>query len=165
MTIEQTLVFIKPDGVERGLVGEILQRFERVGLTIIGMKMVWADADHAKKHYSAHVEKSFYPPVEKYVTSGPVVAFVLEGPSAVALVRKMVGSTEPHSAAPGTIRGDYAHLTYGYVDAEDADEDRTLKNVIHASGELDEAKEEIKLWFQPEELHSYQLVHHKHTRG
>ena len=164
MTIEQTLVFVKPDGVERGIVGEIITRFERVGLTIIGMKMVWADADHAKKHYSAHVEKPFYPPVEKYVTSGPVVAFVLEGPSAVKVVRKMVGSTEPHSAAPGTIRGDYAHLTYDYVDNGD-NKDLSLRNIIHASGELDEAKEEIKLWFTPKELHSYSLVHHKHTRG
>lgn len=164
MTVERTLVFVKPDGVERGLVGEIISRFEKVGLTIVGMKMVWADANHTKKHYSAHVDKSFYPPVEKYVTSGPVVAFVLEGPSAVKLVRKMVGSTEPHSAAPGTIRGDYAHLTFSYVDDGDHS-DLSLRNIIHASGEIDEAEEEIKLWFLPEELHSYTVVHHKHTRG
>jgi nucleoside-diphosphate kinase len=96
--IEQSLVFIKPDGVERSLVGEIITRFEKVGLTIVGLKMVWIDEDHAKKHYSAHVDKPFYPPVEKYVTSGPVVAMVLEGIGAVSLVRKMVGSTEPAKA-------------------------------------------------------------------
>lgn len=160
--MEQSLIFVKPDGVERGLVGEIISRFEKAGLTIAGMKMVWIDKDHAKKHYSAHVGKSFYPPVENYVTSGPIVVAVLEGPGAVAVVRKMVGSTEPHSALPGTIRGDFAHMTYSHADGEASH--LGLRNVIHASGNLEEAKEEIKLWFKDNELHSYSLVHHKHTR-
>ncbi len=164
MTLERTLVFIKPDGVERGLVGEILTRFERVGLTIVGMKMVWVDQDHTKKHYQAHVDKPFYLPIEEFITSGPVVAFVLEGHAAVALVRKMVGGTEPHSAAPGTIRGDYAHMNYAFADSDEG-KSLGLRNVIHASGEKDEADKEIELWFTPEELHSYQLVHHKHMRG
>lgn len=163
MTEERSLVFVKPDGVERGIVGEIISRFERVGLVIVGMKMVWISKDHAKKHYAAHVDKPFYPPVENYVTSGPVVAFVLEGHNAVALVRKLVGSTEPNTSAPGTIRGDYAHMTYAFSDGEGSH--LGLRNVIHASGNLEEAKEEINLWFTPEELHSYELVHHKHMRG
>jgi len=158
--IEQSLVFIKPDGVERSLVGEIITRFEKVGLTIVGLKMVWIDEDHAKKHYSAHVDKPFYPPVEKYVTSGPVVAMVLEGIGAVSLVRKMVGSTEPHGAQPGTIRGDYAHVNYAYADETGLG----LKNIIHASGSLEEAEKEVSLWFSPEEIHSYETVHEKHIR-
>ena len=163
MTEERSLVFVKPDGVERGLVGEIISRFERVGLLIAGMKLVWIDADHAKKHYVEHVEKPFYPPVEDYVTSGPVVAMVLEGHNAVALVRKLVGSTEPNSSAPGTIRGDYAHMTYAFSDGEG--KGLGLRNVIHASGNLEEAKKEIDLWFKSEELYNYKLVHHKHMRG
>ena len=163
MTEEKSLVFIKPDGVERGLVGEIISRFEKVGLLIAGLKLVWIDADHAKKHYSAHVNKPFYSPVENYVTSSPVVAMVLQGHNAVALIRKMVGSTEPNSAAPGTIRGDYAHMTYEFSDGEGAS--LGLRNIIHASGNLEEANDEIALWFKPEELYTYKLVHHKHMRG
>jgi nucleoside-diphosphate kinase len=157
--VEQSLVFIKPDGVERGIIGEIISRFEKVGLTIVALKMLWIDADHAKKHYSAHVDKSFYPPVEKYVTSGPVVAMVLEGIGAVALVRKLVGGTEPHGAQPGTIRGDYAHVNYAYADENGIG----LKNIIHASGNLEEAKQEVSLWFKPEEIHSYAPVNNKHV--
>ncbi len=163
MVEEKSLVFVKPDGVERGLVGEIISRFERVGLIIVGLKMVWIKPDHAKKHYAAHVEKSFYLPVENYVTSGPVVALVLQGHNAVSLVRKMVGGTEPNSAAPGTIRGDFAHMTYAFSDGDGAH--LGLRNVIHASGNVEEAEEEIKLWFTPEELHAYELVHTKHMRG
>lgn len=160
---ERSLVFVKPDGVERGLVGEIISRFERVGLTIVGMKMVWIDSDHAKKHYSAHVGKSFYSAVENYVTSGPVVAMVLEGHNAVKLVRKLVGGTEPNSAAPGTIRGDFSHMTYEFSDGEGSH--LGLRNIIHASGNLEEAKDEINLWFKPEELYNYELVLNKHMRG
>ena len=160
---EKSLVFIKPDGVERGLVGEIISRFEKVGLLIAGLKLVWIDRDHAKKHYSAHVDKPFYPPVEDYVTSGPVVAMVLQGHNAVALVRKLVGSTEPNTAPPGTIRGDFAHMTYEFSDGEG--KGLGLRNVIHASGNKEEAEEEVSLWFKSEELFDYKLVHHKHMRG
>ena len=158
--IEQTLVLVKPDGVQRGLVGEILQRFEKVGLKIIGMKMVWVDAAFAKKHYKAHVDKPFYLGLETMITEGPVVAVALEGIHAVELVRKIVGPTEPKSAPPGTIRGDYAHVSYAYADRKGI----AIKNLIHASGNIEEAKAEIQLWFGKEELHSYPLVHEKHTR-
>ena len=156
---EQTLVLIKPDGVQRGLIGELTTRFEKAGLTIIGMKMVWIDKAFAKKHYSAHVKKSFYPTLEAMITEGPVVAMVLEGVHAVEQVRKMVGPTEPRKAPPGTIRGDYAHVSYEYADKKGV----AVKNLIHASGNKAEAKQEIKLWFKKQELHTYQTVHQKHT--
>jgi len=158
--IEQTLVLIKPDGVQRGLVGEITQRFEKVGLKIIGMKMVWVDAEFAKKHYKAHIDKPFYAGLEAMITEGPVIAMVLEGIHAVELVRKIVGPTEPRSAPPGTIRGDYAHVSYAYADKEG----KAIKNLIHASGTSEEAKNEVKLWFAKKELHSYSAVHEKYTR-
>ncbi|MCK4589079.1 MAG: nucleoside-diphosphate kinase [Nanoarchaeota archaeon] len=156
---EQTLVLIKPDGVQRGLIGELTTRFEKAGLTIIGMKMVWIDKAFAKKHYSAHVKKAFYPTLEAMITEGPVVAMILEGVHAVEQVRKMVGPTEPRKAPPGTIRGDYAHVSYEYADKKGV----AVKNLIHASGNKAEAKDEIKLWFKKQELHSYQTAHQKHT--
>ena len=157
--IERTLVLFKPDAVQRSVVGEILQRFERVGLKIVGMKMVWADADFSKKHYAEHITKPFYKGLEDVITAGPVVALVLEGIEAIALVRKMVGSTEPKSSAPGTIRGDYAHVSYGYADAKGIG----IKNLIHASANADDAKKEVPLWFADKELHSYSAVHDKHV--
>jgi|SRR3989344_3689149 len=157
--IERTFVAVKPDGVQRQLVGEILQRFERVGLKIVGMKMKLVDKEFSKKHYSAHVNKPFYKGLEDFIVSGPVIAFVLEGINAVELVRKIVGPTEPKSAAPGTIRGDYSHHSYSYTDKKGI----SIKNIIHASGNLEEAKQEINLWFKPEELHSYKTVHEVHT--
>jgi nucleoside-diphosphate kinase len=157
--IERTLVLIKPDGVQRGLIGELTQRFERVGLKIVGMKMVWVSKEFAKKHYKAHVDKKFYSGLEAMITEGPVVAMVLEGVHAVELVRKMVGSTEPKSAAPGTIRGDYAHISYAHADKKGV----AIKNLIHASGNIGEAKAEIKLWFKNEEMHTYKTVYEVHT--
>ena len=158
--IDQSLVLIKPDGVQRGLVGEILSRFEKVGLTIVGMKMFLVTPDFAKKHYNAHVDKAFYAGLEAMITEGPVIAMVLEGVNAVELVRKMVGGTEPKSAQPGTIRGDYAHVSYEYADEKGI----AIKNLIHASGNLEEAKQEVALWFTKEELHKYEPTHEKHTR-
>lgn len=152
-------MLIKPDGVQRALVGEILTRFERVGLKIIGMKMQWIDKEFSKKHYAAHLKKGFYKGLEDFITSGPLVAIVLEGLHAVELVRKMVGATEPKSAAPGTIRGDYAHHSYAYTDKKGI----SIKNLIHASGTSEEAKQEISLWFSAKELHSYKTVHEEHT--
>ena len=157
--MERTLVLIKPDGVQRGLMGEIVTRFEKVGLKIVGMKMQWVDKLFARKHYAAHVEKKFYPGLEAMITEGPVLAMVLEGLHAVELIRKMVGATEPKSAPPGTIRGDYSHHSYAYTDAQG----KSIKNLVHASGNLEEAKQEIALWFKEEELHTYKTVNEMHV--
>ena len=157
--IERSLVLLKPDAVQRGLMGKVIGRFEDAGLKAVGMKMVWVKEEFAKKHYAAHLEKSFYPGLEKMITEGPVLAMVLEGLHAVETVRKMVGPTEPKSAAPGTIRGDFAHHSYEYTDKKGI----AIKNLIHASGNVAEAKEEIKLWFEDKELHTYQTVHEKHV--
>jgi|TARA_Y100000310_G_scaffold331808_1_gene406093 nucleoside-diphosphate kinase len=156
--IEKTLVLIKPDGVQRGLVGEITQRFEKAGLKIAAMKMVWVDKKFAKKHYAEHVDKKFYSGLESLITMGPVVAMVLEGVEAISLVRKMAGSTDPKSAPPGTIRGDYAHISYDYADKKGIG----IKNLIHASANEKDAEKEIKLWFGKEEIHSYSSVHDVH---
>ncbi|PIN79796.1 nucleoside-diphosphate kinase [Candidatus Woesearchaeota archaeon CG10_big_fil_rev_8_21_14_0_10_34_8] len=157
--IEHTLVLIKPDGVERGLIGRIIERFENVGLKIAGMKMVWLDKKFAKEHYAAHVDKPFYKGLETFIISGPVVALALGGIDAVEIVRKMVGETEPKSSAPGTIRGDFSHHSYGYADKKGI----AIKNLIHASGSKQDAKSEIELWFEKNELHTYKTVHEKHT--
>ncbi|MBI2647484.1 nucleoside-diphosphate kinase [Candidatus Woesearchaeota archaeon] len=157
--IERSLIIIKPDGVARGLIGEIIKRFENAGLKIIGMKMVWVDAKFAEEHYKAHIKKSFFKELVDFITEGPVVAFVVEGVHAVDNVRKLVGATSPHEAAPGTIRGDFAHQSMAYASKKGIGG----KNVIHASGSKKEADEEIKLWFKKEELHSYTTVHEKHV--
>jgi len=157
--IEKTFVAIKPDGVQRGFVGKIIERFENAGLKIIGMKMRWIDPDFAKQHYKALVKKDFYKNLEKFITEGPVVALVLEGIHAVETVRKIVGPTEPKTAAPGTIRGDLAHHSYAYADKKGI----SVKNIIHASGTKKEAEEEIKLWFSIDELYEYKTVHELHT--
>ena len=158
--IEKSLILLKPDAVERGLSGEIMHRFERSGLKMIGMKMVWIDKEFAAKHYNAHVKKDFYKSLEEYITSGPVIAVVLEGVGAVSIIRKMAGDTEPKKSAPGTIRGDFAVHSYEYSDKKGI----SIKNLIHASGTKKEADHEIKLWFEDKELHSYEVVHEKHTR-
>lgn len=162
--IERTLVLIKPDGVERGLVGEVISRFEKVGLKIIGIKMQWIDKEFAKKHYTEDIAKRRGDHVRnwllEYIVEGPVVAMVLEGLHSVDAVRKIVGPTEPRTAPPGTIRGDFALHSYDYADKKE----KSIRNLIHASGNKNEAEQEIRLWFKPEELHSYPLVHEKHTR-
>lgn len=157
--IERTLVLIKPDGVERGLIGRIISRFEDAGLKIVASKMVWVDKNFAKKHYQAHVGKKFYQPLEDFITSGPVFAMALEGISAVELVRKMVGSTEPKVSPPGTIRGDFSHHSYQYADKKGI----AIKNLIHASGNLEDAAIEVPLWFSKSEQHSYKSVHDVHV--
>jgi nucleoside-diphosphate kinase len=139
--MEQTLVVIKPDGVQRGLVGPILTRFEQRGFRVLGLKMLTVPQQMAETHYAVHQGKFFYPDLVSYISSGPVVAFVLEGMDAIKAVRLMVGSTRPYEAAPGTIRGDLA-LT-------------GLRNLIHASDAPETAASEIALWFQPSELQSY----------
>ena len=164
MTIQRTLVLIKPDGVFRGIVGRIIERFENAGLKIVGMKMFWADKKFAEKHYTEDIAKRRGKHVREwlleYITEGPVVAMVLEGIDSVELVRKIVGPTEPKTAQPGTIRGDFAMHSYAYTDKRKI----PIKNLIHASGTAAEAKDEVNLWFSPEDLHEYKLVHEAHTR-
>ncbi|NJL44029.1 MAG: nucleoside-diphosphate kinase [Nitrosarchaeum sp.] len=157
--IQRTLVLLKPDAVQRGHMGEIIGRFEKVGLKVVGCKMVWADKAFSRKHYAEHLEKKFYPGLESMITEGPVLALALEGVECVETVRKMVGSTEPRQAAPGTIRGDFAHVSYGYADQKGIG----VKNLIHASASKDDAKRELELWFDAAELHSYRSVHDMHV--
>ena len=157
--IERSLVIVKPDGVERSLVGEIITRFEKTGMKIVGMKMSWIDKKFAEQHYKAHKSKPFFKELVEFITEGPVVAVVLEGVHAVENVRRLVGSTSPHEAAPGTIRGDFAHISMAYASKKGLGG----KNVVHASGSKKEADEEIRLWFAKEEIHTYSTVHEKHV--
>ncbi len=136
--MERTFVMIKPDGVQRGLIGEIIARFERRGLKIVAMKMVHVDTDFARQHYAVHEGKPFFEGLIEYITSSPVVAMVVEGPDAIRVVRDMVGATDPRKAAPGTIRGDFG-LEIG-------------RNLIHASDAQETAAFEIGLWFKDEEI-------------
>lgn len=159
--IERTLILVKPDGVQRGLTGEILKRFENVGLKIVAMKMTWINEMFAEKHYAdikARRGQKVFDALMELITMGPVVAVVLEGVDAVEVVRKMCGTTEPKSAMPGTIRGDFAHVSFHYSD----EVNQAVRNVIHASGTREEAKNEIALWFIPEEIHNYPSVHDIH---
>lgn len=164
--IQRSLVVCKPDAVQRGIVGEILQRFERVGLKIVGMKMVMPDEKQYERHYeeigqmiTRRGEQTFRYNLA-YMMTGPVIAIVLEGVECVPLVRKIVGPTEPKSAEMGTIRGDYAHMSFGYSDTKGMG----VPNLIHASGSVEEAKKEIKLWFADEELYDYSDLNEKYTR-
>ncbi|MEX0920794.1 MAG: nucleoside-diphosphate kinase [Candidatus Pacearchaeota archaeon] len=159
MTIQQTLVLIKPDGVQRGLVGEAIKRFEQRGLKIVGIKMVEVDGDFSKKHYAELVNKEFYKGLEEYITSGPVIAIVIEGVDAIENVRKIVGTTESKSAQPGTIRGDFSHISYAYADKKKI----AVKNLIHASGNESDAKRELGLWFSVDELHDYKRAEEEHV--
>jgi len=140
MSDQRTLVILKPDAVQRGIAGEILARFERRGLRIAAMRLVKVERTLAEKHYEVHKGKFFYDDLVKVISASPVIAFVLEGPNAIAVVRAMVGATRPHEAAPGTIRGDYALVG--------------LRNLVHASDAPETADSEIKLWF-PDGVVSY----------
>jgi len=181
MSVEKTLVLIKPDGVEKGLVGEIIARFEKTGLRIKALKMVWADEKLAEQHYPLDEEwsknvfekakkaaaerkqklkfqthKEFGQDIQtklkKYISEAPIMAIVLEGPSAIEIVRKMVGNTEPRQALPGTIRGDFTSIeTYEVSDAAG----RPLRNLIHASDSSSSAERETNIWFTEAELHDY----------
>lgn len=156
--MERTFVMIKPDGVQRQIVGELITRFEKAGLKLVGMKFAHVDADFSKKHYSDLVEKPFYPGLEELLTSGPVVAMVFEGADSIKFVRKLVGATEPSGAAPGTIRADYAHMNYSRADSAGI----ALPNLIHASDSPEGAEKEIHLWFSESELFdNYETVHSK----
>jgi nucleoside-diphosphate kinase len=164
--IERTLILFKPDAVQRGVVGEILTRFERVGLKIVGTKMIAPNRDQFYKHYeeigqviTRRGEKVFNNVLDT-MNEGPIIAMVLEGIEAVELVRKLVGSTEPKSSAPGTIRGDFSHMSYGYGD----EQDKGIPNLIHASGDASDAEKEIPHWFSEDELYDYSVLNEKFTR-
>ena len=164
--IERTLILFKPDAVQRGIVGEILTRFERVGLKLVGTKMIFPDKSHYHKHYEGigkmvtrRGEKAFDVTLD-FMTQGPVIAMVFEGVEAVELARKLVGGTEPKSANPGTIRGDYSHMSFGYADEHSVG----VPNLIHASGNKEEAKEEISHWFKDCEIYDYPSASEKFTR-
>lgn len=164
--VQQTLVLFKPDTIQRGLVGEIMTRFERVGLKVVGTKMIQPDRDHYYRHYEdigkmvTRRGKSTFDITLDMMVDGPVIAMVLRGVESVELVRKLVGPTEPKSAPPGTIRGDYSHMSFGYAD----DNNKGIPNLIHASGDIDEATAEIAHWFAAPELFDYKALHEKFTR-
>jgi nucleoside-diphosphate kinase len=139
--LERTLVLVKPDGVKRGLVGEILSRFERKGLKILAAKTLHVTPERAQRHYVEHEGKPFYPSLIQHITSGPVFVVALEGRSAVAVVRLMTGATNPQTAAPGTVRGD---LALGIT-----------TNLVHASDSLESAARELALYFTPDEYLGY----------
>jgi nucleoside-diphosphate kinase len=156
--MQRTLVLIKPEGVQRHLVGKILNRFEEAGIKIIGMKQIWVDKEFAKKHYTEDIAERRGEKVREmllnYITEGPVVAICFEGINVIENVRKIVGGTEPKSAPPGTIRGDFAHVSFAYADSNNL----PVKNLIHASGNEEDAKNEVPLWFSEKELHSYKTI-------
>jgi nucleoside-diphosphate kinase len=139
--VERTLVLVKPDGVKRGLAGEIIGRLERKGLKIVGMKLIRVTPALAARHYAEHEGKPFYPGLVQHITSGPLVAMAIEGRSAIAVVRLMTGATNPQTAAPGTIRGDLGLAV--------------TPNLIHASDAPASAERELGLFFTGEELHAY----------
>jgi nucleoside-diphosphate kinase len=136
--VERTLVLVKPDGVQRGLVGEILSRLEKRGLRLVAAKFMRVSQELAETHYAIHKGKPFYPGLIAYITSAPVMAMVWEGPNAVAAVRQLMGATRPTEAAPGTVRHDFA-LEVG-------------RNLTHASDSVENGQAEVALWFKPEEL-------------
>jgi nucleoside-diphosphate kinase len=139
--MERTLVLVKPDGVQRGLIGEILTRLERKGLKVVGLRLLEVPGEMAERHYAVHAGKHFYAGLLEFITSGPVAAIALEGPDAIATVRRVVGQTMPNEAAPGTIRGDLGISG--------------LRNLIHASDSPETASFELDLWFGPSELVHY----------
>jgi nucleoside-diphosphate kinase len=139
--MERTLVLVKPDGVQRALVGEIIGRFERKGLKLVGLRMLDVTRDLAERHYAVHAGKHFYEGLVEFITSGPVAAVALEGPDAIATVRRMVGRTMPNEAEPGTIRGDLGISG--------------LRNLIHASDAPETAESEIGMWFGAGDLVDY----------
>ncbi|MFB6192910.1 MAG: nucleoside-diphosphate kinase [Candidatus Nanohaloarchaea archaeon] len=158
--VEKTFVALKPDSVKRGLIGDIISRFEDAGFKISGMKMVWATDDLLEEHYSEHVDKDFYDRLVEYMKKGPVVAMVLEGVNAVENVRKIVGETDPTEADPSTIRGSYGHMSFDHADSSGS----LHKNLIHASAEPEEAEEEIDIWFEEEEIHDFKTAQEEWVR-
>ncbi|MFA5020340.1 MAG: nucleoside-diphosphate kinase [Candidatus Pacearchaeota archaeon] len=161
--IEQTLILIKPDGVQRGLIGEIIKRFEQRGLKIVGMKMTNPTKSQAEKHYQESIAEKHGKHVREYllnyITSGPVIAMVIQGSNAIAMVRKIVGNTYPGEADIGTIRGDFCHASKLHA----KDLKKALANLIHASENKEDAKRELALWFSIDEIHDYKLSIEEHV--
>ncbi len=159
--MERTLVLLKPDAVKRGIAGEIIGRFEKAGFKLVGLKMLQPDEAHYHHHYESIGQlisrrgEDVYRRNADFMMSGPVIAVVLEGVEAVSAVRKMVGETEPKAAQPGTIRGDYAHMTIAHANEKGGG----LPNIVHASADPKEAKQEIAHWFKAEELFEYKTAH------
>jgi nucleoside-diphosphate kinase len=144
MSMERSLILFKPDTVQRKLCGELLARIERKGLKLIGLKMLRVTPELSKQHYAEHVTKKFYPLLESFITSGPIVAVAVEGPEAVKVMRTMMGSTNGRDSAPGTIRGDYGSSRQ--------------MNLIHGSDSPEAAQRELAIYFKPEELHDWAPV-------
>ncbi len=142
MATERTLLLIKPDGIQRRLAGRLITRIEDKGLKLVGMKMLQVTQELSREHYAEHVEKPFYPLLEEFITSGPVIAMVAEGPEAISVMRNMMGSTNGREAAPGTIRGDFGLSRQ--------------TNLMHGSDGPEAAKREIDIYFKPQELLDYQ---------
>ena len=164
--MERTLIVFKPDAVMRGIVGEVLSRFEKAGFKIVAAKMLAPDQDHLHHHYETigtlktRKGDDIFNNQLAAMQMAPVIAMVLQGVDAVETVRKMVGPTEPKSAQPGTIRGDYAHASYGSAN----DVGKAINNIIHASADSNEAKQEVAHWFKPEEFFDYQATHEHLTQ-
>jgi len=144
MKKERTFVMIKPDAVQRGLVGNIITRFERKGIKLVAMKLVSVSKELAEKHYEIHKGKPFFEPTVKYITSSPVVAMILEGNNAIEMVRGMMGATDPQKAKMGTIRGDFGQFIG--------------RNIVHGSDGPDTAEFELNLWFKSEEIGNYMRI-------
>jgi nucleoside-diphosphate kinase len=142
--MEREFIMVKPDGVQRAHIGEIITRIEKVGLKIVAMKILQVTRKQAEKHYAVHKEKPFYEGLIKYITSGPVVAMVVEGWDAVKHTRRLVGATDPHNAIPGSIRGDYS------LDIQ--------RNIVHAADSVENAKTEYSIYFDEEELIFYTRI-------
>jgi len=165
--MERTLIVLKPDAMQRGICGEIISRFERAGLKMVAVKMVAPDKKHFHEHYEGISKlisrwgQDIYDIVLSQMTETPVIAIVLEGVESVNHVRKMVGTTDPKVSAPGTIRGDYTHLTQAYTNERNS----TLPNIVHASGSVEEAKKEIELWFSKNEIYDYKATYQETVLG
>ncbi|HEY2508943.1 MAG TPA: nucleoside-diphosphate kinase [Streptosporangiaceae bacterium] len=161
--VERTLVLLKPDAVARGMTGRVLSRFEDALLKVVAARMVWMDEDQTRRHYFDLEERygpAVYNAMAEFMQSGPVIAVVLEGVEAVACTRKLVGSTYPDQAAPGTIRGDFAHMTRVYAN----DRRIAVANLVHASGSVEEAEREIEVWFAKDEIHEYPTTSQRFVR-
>lgn len=160
--MEQSLVILKPDAIQRGLAGRIISRLEEAGLKIVGAKMIRVDEKFGKKHYADLAERRGEKVAKmmiQFLASAPVLALCVEGVEAVENIRKLVGATEPKSALPGTIRGDFSHVSFAHANKEG----KAVENLIHASGSVEEAKAEVELWFGKGELYNYKLSYEEHV--
>ncbi|MFC5133521.1 MULTISPECIES: nucleoside-diphosphate kinase [Haloferacaceae] len=160
MAVERTLVLVKPDGVQRGLIPDILERFQTAGLELLGLELTYPSEDRIAQHYEEHHDEDFYPTLLDYMVDQPVIAVAYEGVEAVSTARKLVGDTEPHNAAPGTIRGDHAHITTQHAN----NEAKPVKNLVHAAEDRDAAERELNLWFDEGDLRPVGRLDTTHIR-